>query len=285
MDQIKPTTSSPSLTSYAGGAQTVRRAVDVLRFMAAAGPAGWPLREVGQAAGLSKGTAHRLLQALIAEQLVEQEPATRRYRLCVDLLGLRPDLDWYQPLRKVAEPILKAAAHDLGDTLFLSVRNGFDALCIACEFGSFPIRTFPYDIGERRPLGVGASGLAILGALEPAQVDHVIRFNRARLKAYRNFAPDQLRALADATRASEHSVIDGLIVPGMVAIGVACSDPSGRPALAISAAGIADRLPQRRRPAVVARLHRAREAIEAAIHARLRDAGVSTRMIGRAKQN
>lgn len=251
----------------------MRRALDVLRFLATSGPHGWALKDIVAAADLSKGTAHRLLAALMADDQVEQEPSTRRYRLRVDFLGLRPDLDWYEPLRRLVEPILRELADELGDTVFLSVRTGFDALCIACELGGFPIRSFPYHEGERRPLGVGASGLAMLSALDQETVTRILQFNRGRLRAHQNFSPQELQTLVDRTRRRGYSVIDGLIVPGMVAIGIAFDDPSRRPTLSLSVAGIADRLPRSRWPEIVAALHRARESIDKVVRADLRHAG------------
>ncbi len=271
-----------SSSSPPAGAQTVRRAIDVMRFLATGGANGWALGDVVDASGLTKGTAHRLLSTLIAEEMVEQEEATRRYRLRVDLLGLRPDLGWYEPLRHLTIPILRELASELGDTVFLTVRSGFDALCVACELGGFPIRTFPYNVGERRPLGVGASGLAMLGALDQASVDRVLRFNRGRLRAHKNFSPDELQALVERTRRHGYAVIDGLIVPGMVALGIAFTDLAQRPIMAVSAAGIADRLPQSRWPEMVAALHRARDAIDKVVHADLRRAGVFQRSLKRA---
>jgi DNA-binding IclR family transcriptional regulator len=270
-----------SSSRYDGGAQTVRRAVDVLRFLATGGATGWALGDVVAAAGLTKGTAHRLLTALMADDLVEQEQTTRRYRLRVDLLGLQPDLDSYAALRRLVEPELRKLAHELGDTVFLTVRSGFDALCVACELGGFPIRTFPYNVGERRPLGVGASGLAMLAQLDQDNVDRVLAFNRGRLRAHKHFAPHELQAMVERTRAEGYSVIDGLIAPGMVALGVALKDLQERPIMALSAAGIADRLPRSRWPQVVGALQRACDAIDALVHADLRQSGVSRRALKR----
>ncbi len=263
------------------GAQTVQRAIDVLRFLAAAGADGWSLSDVTSAASLTKGTAHRLLSALIGEELVEQEEATRRYRLRLDLLGLRPDLDWYEPLHRLVEGRLRKLADELGDTVFMSVRNGFDALCVACESGSFPIRTFPYTVGERRPLGVGAGGLAMLSALDSDSVDRMLSFNRGRLRAYKNFAPHELLAMVERAQRDGYSLIDGLIVPGAVAIGLALVDLAQRPILAISAAGIADRMPRTRWPEIVVALERARADIDAMMRADLRHGGVKRRGLRR----
>jgi DNA-binding IclR family transcriptional regulator len=38
--------------------------------------------------------------------------------------------------------------------------------------GSFPIRTLVLDVGNRRPLGVGAGGLAILAAIGDEKQTH-----------------------------------------------------------------------------------------------------------------
>lgn len=275
-----------AVTTRAGtGAQTVQRAIDVLRFLAAAGADGWSLNDVTTAAGLTKGTAHRLLSALIGEDLVEQEKATRRYRLRVDLLGLRPDLDWYEPLYRLVEGTLRKLANELGDTVFMSVRNGFDALCVACESGSFPIRTFPYNVGERRPLGVGAGGLAMLSALDKDNLERVLSFNRGRLRAYKNFAPHELLAMVERSRRDGYALIDGLIVPGAVAIGLPLVDLAQRPILAVSAAGIADRMPRSRWPEIVAALKRTRDDIDAMLRADRRQAGPVQRRLKRDRAN
>ncbi|MEO8559235.1 MAG: hypothetical protein ABI439_09250, partial [Rhodospirillales bacterium] len=126
-----------------------------------------------------------------------------------------------------------------------------------------------------------AGGLAMLSALDRDGVDRMLSFNRGRLRAYHNFAPHELLAMVERTQREGHSLIDGLIVPGAVAIGLALVDLAQRPILAISAAGIADRMPRTRWPEIVAALTRTRYDIDTMLRADLRQAGGKRRTLRR----
>src|SRR4051794_28469852 len=82
----------PTATSseHADGAQSVRRALAVLRLVASGQDRGVRLTDIAAMSGLSRPTAHRLLKVLIEETAVEQDPATKRYLIGTEmsLLGL-----------------------------------------------------------------------------------------------------------------------------------------------------------------------------------------------------
>ena len=63
------------------GAQAIRRAVAVLRILAAGREAGLPLSEVVQATGLTRPTVHRIVHALIEEGIVERHDKTGQYAI------------------------------------------------------------------------------------------------------------------------------------------------------------------------------------------------------------
>ncbi|MEY2627608.1 MAG: hypothetical protein RJB08_1367, partial [Actinomycetota bacterium] len=75
------------MASEPGGVQSVARAVAILRTLAEPHPDGsqpadgLALAAIAKSTALSPSTTHRLLRALIGEHLVEQDPATERYRL------------------------------------------------------------------------------------------------------------------------------------------------------------------------------------------------------------
>ena len=48
------------------------------------------------------------------------------------------------------------------------------SICSARALGDYPIKALTLDVGIRRPLGVGAGGLAILCALPEAEADEII---------------------------------------------------------------------------------------------------------------
>ena len=64
-----------------GGAQAIARAMQVLRGVSRARGDGAGLLALTRDTGLSKPTVHRILAALAAEGMVEQESVSRRYFL------------------------------------------------------------------------------------------------------------------------------------------------------------------------------------------------------------
>ena len=78
---------SPRLTPVAGSVQSVERAAAMLRLLAVESePMG--LAQIAAALGLAKGTAHGLLRTLAGVGFVDQDAASGRYRVGVDLLHL-----------------------------------------------------------------------------------------------------------------------------------------------------------------------------------------------------
>ena len=86
-------------------------------------------------------------------------------------------------LRNQFRTALERIASETGDTVFLLIRSGNDALCIDRVEGKFPIRTIMIDIGARRPLGIGAGSLALIAFLPDAQFEVILSANASALSA------------------------------------------------------------------------------------------------------
>lgn len=69
------------MTEPRQGAQAIRRALSVLRILAAGREDGVPLAEVVQATGLTRPTVHRIVHVLIEEGIVERHGRTGRYAI------------------------------------------------------------------------------------------------------------------------------------------------------------------------------------------------------------
>ena len=145
-------------------AGSLKRGVRLLRLLATAGAGGSALTELAAQAGLPHPSAHRVLKQLQAERLVEHHPDTRRYRLgpLAFELGLAASTQF--DMRDLCEAAMQRLASVSADTVYLVGRSGFDAVCLHRVEGAFPIRTLVLEVGSRRPLGVGAGGLAVLAA-------------------------------------------------------------------------------------------------------------------------
>lgn len=245
------------------GTQSIERVVGLLRAVASRGRAGMRLSDVSAATGLATSTCFRMLQRLEAEGMVERHAVTRKYQLGPLLyeLGLlaRPR---FQLAERCADTLAALAEHTQ-DTVYLSERRGLEAVCAARALGDYPIKALTLDVGIRRPLGVGAGGLAILCALPPAEAEAIIDANADRYAKFSALDADRVRAEVQAGRQRGYAFLDGAVFPGTAAVGVAF--PAHAPVAAISVAAISARLTEARRDAVAADLQRQVRALEHAM--------------------
>ncbi|MGJ5066138.1 IclR family transcriptional regulator [Bradyrhizobium oligotrophicum] len=237
-------------TADSDSSSSLRRALKLLRILAEGDPDGLRLKDVAETAGCSQPTAHRMLQDLAAEGFAEQA-AGKRYRLALDFYVLAARAGQASGLREAARPALLRLSATLSDTIFLLVRNGFDAVCLDRVEGPFPIRSFTGDIGGKVPLGLGQGSLAILANLPEDEQEAVIRFNIPRLLDRGFLDEASLRsALAQARAQGWVNTSTGLI-PGMAGVGVPVLDAQGRAVAALSVGTLAERLNADRLPHVV----------------------------------
>jgi DNA-binding IclR family transcriptional regulator len=225
------------------GLQTVDRAVAVLHLLSASGPGGLRLVDVQGKLRLSKPTAHRLLMSLVSHGFVEQDDTTKRYRLGARLAVLA----WSVPQRRpdfgrLAAPAAQRLAQQSGDTVFLMACDGLESVCVGRETGSFPIKAITIEVGTRRPLGVGAGGLALLGAMPPDEARRAIGTIAPKLKDYPLTSPEVILRSADQARRLGYSVSDGQVATGVRAIAVAVRDVRGVPVGSIGIAAIRSRM-------------------------------------------
>lgn len=228
----------------------VGRVVAVLRALASARPSGLAVTEVGKVTGLSKTTVHRLLTALVATGLVYQETDSRDYRLGSEAAFLGNSAS-EQFVAGMAFPVLERLAARTGDAVFASVREGLAAVCVARAVGAFPIKTLTLDVGDRRPLGVGAGSLALLSFVPNNEIDEIIFRNKRWLQDFEKFGADDLRPLIERTRRAGYALNEGRIVAGMNGIAVPVFGPGGSVLAALSVAAIRDRMGPERLPELV----------------------------------
>ncbi|SDV51518.1 IclR family transcriptional regulator [Chitinasiproducens palmae] len=229
------------------GTQAVARAFRVLRAVARSRAAGISLAQVTRETQLNKATAHRLLLALIAEGMIEQDRQSLRYFVGPECQVLGSIANERFGLGRATGDAVARLAHACGDSAFFSVRSDVFAVCVSRADGDFPLKTHVLMPGTRHPLGVGAGSLAMLAALDDEDIERCLNANRALLDStYPTFAPDTLRAAVAQTRARGYSVNEGGVVAGSWGVGVAVHSPQGEVVGALSIAAVESRLPAAR---------------------------------------
>lgn len=236
------------------GTQSIERVVDVLRVIASRGRRGMRVGEVVATSGLAEATCFRMLRRLELEGMVDRDPHTKKYFLgpLLHEFGLLA-----RPRYRLAE-LCDAPLHRLADftqdTVYLSERSGLEAVCANRALGDFPIKSLALDVGIRRPLGVGAGGLAILCSLPPAEARAVVEANAHRYEKFASFTANFLYGAIAEGRDRGYCFLDGAVTPGTASMGVAF--PPDNPVAAISVAAISGRLQTERREAIAKQMHR-----------------------------
>ncbi|WP_233154988.1 IclR family transcriptional regulator [Candidimonas nitroreducens] len=149
-------------------------------------------------------------------------------------------------LRDTAASLLTAIADETGDTVFLMVRVGVEAICADRRAGHYPIKTFVVDVGTRRPLGIGAGGMAILSTLSDTEMDAAMDANTDRIARFPGFTDESIRKTVAVTRRHGYSMMDVPVVTGVRAIGYPICLSGGPAIAAFSIAAIAPRITSQR---------------------------------------
>lgn len=245
----------------AEGAQSIRRAVAILSVLAAGQEAGVRLTDITERTGLSRPTCHRILKVLIEENIVEQNPSTRRYAIGEQIPMLALARVGRTPFLRAAETELRRISAEIGDTMFLTVRTGLDTLCVARRLGVFPIQVLMVDVGQRRPLGMSSAGLAMLARLQEGESEEILAQNEVRLRRLGLSLP-RVRELVATTQRRGHVIREHGLIPGTKVVSVALEAPGGKSLAAFTAAGIDRRMSQQRTAEVAARLKESVARIE-----------------------
>ncbi|MGI9202291.1 MAG: IclR family transcriptional regulator [Woeseiaceae bacterium] len=142
------------------GAQAALRAIRLLKLFTAATPE-LSLTEICEHAGLNKTTAHRLLQALSSEAMVERDGTHGTYRLGAGMMALGVQALSSSDLRIRVRPMLKRLARDSGETATLEVPIDNSMLILDEVAGSHFVGAAG-NVGTRWPLHATSTGKALV---------------------------------------------------------------------------------------------------------------------------
>lgn len=142
------------------GIQSIARAAMILRAVAAR-PAGIALPELAASVSLPKSTVHRIVGALAAEDLLENDSVTIRLGPGLTRLGAAAR----RPLAEVVRPALERLHASLGETVDLAVLDGPAARFVDQIAATHRLRAVS-AVGLTFPLHCTANGKAMLAALD-----------------------------------------------------------------------------------------------------------------------
>jgi len=201
------------------GAQAIRRAASILRQIAKDPQTGSTLREISEAMDLSRSTTHRILKCLVGEKLVAQSADARRYtigELAAELgLAVHTHQDAILSWRSAVEEV----ARETGATTYLMCRSGNETVCLDKADGTSVMRYIPQEVGQRRPLGLGGGGVALLAALPEPERERTILAVERHLQGYQSV--EALRASLTEARRTGFGESRGVVMKDGYGLGIA----------------------------------------------------------------
>jgi IclR family pca regulon transcriptional regulator len=196
--------------------------------------------EVARAVGLSRSSAHRYVATLTKLGYLEQDAATRRYRLGLRVVDLGFSAINSMELRQIAAPTLQELSDSTGHTVNMAVLDGVEVLYVErCRSSSQGQRDIDLNlhVGSRMPAYCTSMGKALLAWLPPDDLEARV----ARIDLVRR-GPNTLTSREDLLEELAHVRRDGLAVNneelsyGLRSIGVPIRARSGEVVAAINLA-------------------------------------------------
>jgi DNA-binding IclR family transcriptional regulator len=236
-----------------GGAQAIRRAIEVLRLITQIQRSGANLSRVARATGLKTSTTFRILRSLTEERLLRYDEVDRCYFVgpLAFELGLAASTEAQTQIRW--RDAVDRIARETRLTTYLMARSDNDAVCLLCAQGSMALRAMPVEVGQRLPLGIGAGSLAILATLDDAQVRRIVTARELRLDLFPGGKANAhgLLKRVDLTRQRGFSLSSGTVAAGVSGVGVAILPQEGLVQLALSVSAVASTIDPREAKKIV----------------------------------
>lgn len=152
----------------ARGTSPITNAIAVLRCFTVDEPL-LGVTDIAARIGLHKSSVSRMLATLEAEDLVERDSATRRYRLGLGVIGIAGPLLAELDVRRVAYPVLRETTERTGETSALLVWSGHEAVSVE-QVPSPHLVKHTTALGTRYRTALSASVQVFLGALPAARM-------------------------------------------------------------------------------------------------------------------
>ena len=226
--------------------QSISRVFTIIEVLAAH-PAGVPLQQLANEAGLAKSTAHRLVANLCALGYAVQDSFSSHYRLTLKMFELSSAVVNDTSILSVAKPHLDRLARRSGEAVHLVIRDGEDVVYLfKAESGGMRMSS---RVGLRAPICCTGVGKAILSTLPYPEVEAIWRATpHEKLTRHTITDFDQLQEQLALVRASGYAVDDEENELGIRCVAVPIPGPGGK---AESAFSISSLVPHMRRERIL----------------------------------
>jgi DNA-binding IclR family transcriptional regulator len=227
---------SGNVAAPAAGVAVLAKAMTLIDRIAEEGDV-TPAR-LAELTGEPRSTIYRLLATLQELELVE--PGRRRgtYMLGLKLFRLGSTVVSRFDVRQAALPVMERIHEEIGETTFLCIPRGDEAVCIERIDGK-QVNLLALSLGGSMLLHTGSAPRALLAFQPPSSWDAYL--DRVKLEAFTPKSFTTRKAVIDelrATRERGYAISDEDVTPGVASIGVPIFDHAGTVKASLSIGGL-----------------------------------------------
>lgn len=221
--------------------RSARRAAGILKLLGESGVS-LGLTQIAKRQDLHPSTAHRLLSALTAEGLVEQDPETLKYGISVELFALGRAAVRHMGISDRVQVELRALAKGIGETVNFGVVRRCRVIYLYSIESKETLRT-AVKVGSSLPAHATAIGKVILASASPETVEAYVE--RTPLVA---FTPNSIATPAALRARLEQIQRDGYTIDmeechlGVRAVGAPVRGPQGTVIAGLAVTGPSTRM-------------------------------------------
>lgn len=217
--------------------------------------------EIAEKLNQPQSSVYRHLRVLKEREYIT-ENQDGQYRLGYKFLKMARVVRSDNSLMKVARPEMEKLMEVTKETIILSVRSNYHAVCLEAIQSNHSINVSS-EQGGIMPLHCGASSKVLLADMDEAFIDSM--FEKGLVKKYLSnslFEKKELMANLEEIRRTGYAYSDEEIDKGVVAYGIAIQDFNGRVIASLSVAGPRDRMLQQDKDFFIHHLKEASTKIE-----------------------
>ncbi len=212
----------------------------------------------------TKARTFRFLFTLEKSGLLSKDPVNQTYSLGYNALYLGVAAESQISLARLAKTSLPHLGEACNENVQIRVREGLESVCVARWESSHHVRV-KMEVGNRRPLYVGASSKILLANAPKEIIEEVLSAERHRFTDATLVSRDLLEQSIERVKRDGYVVSFGEMSTDSVAIAAPVYGADGTVIAAISIAGPSNRIKEENIPALLTLVITASEELSNAL--------------------
>ena len=211
--------------------------------------------------GLGKSTIYGLVNTLVQEGYLEQNPENKCYRLGLKLFEMGCIVQERMDIRELAKPYLKELSACFKMTVHMGLYKDYEVVYID-KVDAPDTRIVYSQVGKRAPMYCTGIGKAVLAELEQREIEFLLEGQkREPLTPHTLTAKDDILRELEGIRQRGYAIDNEEVELGLKCVASAIYDYQGKPAAAISISSSAVRMTEEQIREASCRLKKAAEDI------------------------